>query len=313
VCPRRGTHLKLRLIGVQGNDFNDTGQISLLAVNVLGEDLDVGPNNGNGEEHLVSEAPPLDTATGELALASICDDLLFSMYVEESIVRTIRQLEQRKVLAVNAERFEYARKLKLCMTALRSAGERLGRYALAKRQAVQQEDFTTARLRKEQIEMYRAAVLRQLQVHQLLEPQGVPLSSNDQSCEIYAGGKPSLPAAPSLQDVAQALAEATFSPKSLTSLSLDDKSSTDGSQPGNDNVVTAPAPIPAPTSLQATPTPTLGGWRKSHDELPQSPRLPSRHSSPMSSRQGSLRRRNKSVPRNSYEDYEERAIPTLRQ
>ncbi|EDW04673.1 GH19623 [Drosophila grimshawi] len=53
---------------------------------------------------------------------------------------------------------------------------------------------------------------------------------------------------------------------------------------------------------------------KSHDELPQSPRLPmaSRHSSPMSSRQGSLRRRNKSAPRNSYEDYEERAIPTLR-
>ncbi|KRJ99174.1 centrosomal protein of 104 kDa isoform X1 [Drosophila yakuba] len=314
VCPRRGTHLKLRLIGVQGNDYNDTGQISLLAVNVLGEDLEVGPNNGNGEEHLANEAPPLDTATGELALASICDDLLFSMYVEESIVQTIRELEQRKVFAVNSERFEYARKLKLCMTALRTAGERLGRYALAKRQAVQQEDFSTARLRKEQIEMYRAAVLRQLQVHQLLEPHGVALSSNDQSCEIYAGGKPSLPSAPSLQDVAQALAEATFSPKSMTSLSLEDKSSTDGSQPGNDNMVTAPgpaaAPAPAPTALQATPT--LGGWRKSHDELPQSPRLPSRHSSPMSSRQGSLRRRNKSVPRNSYEDYEERAIPTLR-
>ncbi|KAH8273618.1 hypothetical protein KR018_004588 [Drosophila ironensis] len=321
VTPRRGTHLKLRLIGVQNNEYNAAGQISLLAVNVLGEDLDLAPNsnngNGNGDDHLVTEASlPLDTATGELALASICDDLLFSMYVEDSVVQCIRELEQRKAQAVGAERFEYARKLKLCMTALRTAGERLGRYALAKRQAVQQEDFTTARLRKEQIEMYRGAVLRQLQVDQLLEPQGV-LSSNDQSCEIYAAGKPSLPAAPSLQDVAQALAEAAFSPKSLASLSMDEKSSTDGSQgqASNDSVVVAVAvPASGPSSLQATPAPVaLAGWRKSHDELPQSPRLPSRHSSPMSSRQGSLRRRNKSLPRNSYEDYEERAIPTLRQ
>lgn len=71
------------------------------------------------------------------------------------------------------ERFEYARKLKLCMGALRSAGERLGRYSLAKRQAVQQEDFMTAKLRKEQIEIYRNSVFEQLQIEVLLEPNGV--------------------------------------------------------------------------------------------------------------------------------------------
>lgn len=37
----------------------------------------------------------------ETALASICDDLSFSMYVEESIVETIRELEQKKTKAVN--------------------------------------------------------------------------------------------------------------------------------------------------------------------------------------------------------------------
>ena len=37
----------------------------------------------------------------ETALASICDDLSFSMYVEESIVETIRELEQKKIKAVN--------------------------------------------------------------------------------------------------------------------------------------------------------------------------------------------------------------------
>lgn len=37
----------------------------------------------------------------ETALASICDDLSFSMYVEESIVETIRELELKKSRAVN--------------------------------------------------------------------------------------------------------------------------------------------------------------------------------------------------------------------
>lgn len=61
------------------------------------------------------------------------------------------------------------------MTVLRSAGERLGRYALAKRQAVQQEDFITAKLRKEQIEIYRKSVFQQLMVDKLLEPNGVSI------------------------------------------------------------------------------------------------------------------------------------------
>lgn len=39
----------------------------------------------------------------ETALASICDDLSFSMYVEESIVETIRELEQKKTKAVNGK------------------------------------------------------------------------------------------------------------------------------------------------------------------------------------------------------------------
>lgn len=71
------------------------------------------------------------------------------------------------------ERFEFARKLKLCMTALRNAGERLGRYSLAKRQAVQLEDFMTAKLRKEQIEMYKRSVFKHLLVDKLLERKGV--------------------------------------------------------------------------------------------------------------------------------------------
>lgn len=39
----------------------------------------------------------------ETALASICDDLSFSMYVEEGIVETIRELERKKGKAVNGK------------------------------------------------------------------------------------------------------------------------------------------------------------------------------------------------------------------
>lgn len=108
------------------------------------------------------------------------------------------------------------------MNALRSAGERLGRYALAKRQAVHQEDFNIARLRKEQIEMYKQSVLDKLQVEKLLEKEG-QIPENDTCSEIYAT-KPALPSPPSLQDVASALsaqAESINSPKTSASTSTD--------------------------------------------------------------------------------------------
>ncbi|XP_073821254.1 centrosomal protein of 104 kDa [Musca autumnalis] len=328
VNPRKGTHLKLRLSGPHTNEYNTNNQIALIAVNVLGEDLETS-GNASKETEAENSGGSLAGAgdssdASELPLASMCDDLLFSMYVEESIADIIREMEERKAKAVASERFEYARKLKLCMSALRSAGERLGRYALAKRQAVQQEDFTTAKLRKEQIEMYKSAVFKHLLVDDLLEKNGESLAANDVACEVYAS-KPILPVAPSLQDVAQALAEAhmaaTMSPKSCQ----EDKSSTDGNSSTGGGVTGGGSGggkhFQTSTSNKQTDhvsSLTAANLRRSHDEIPMSPKLnmrrsPSRHSSPMSSHQGSLRRRNKSAPRNSYEEYEDRAIPTLRQ
>lgn len=239
----------------------------------------------------------------ENALASICDDLSFSMYVEESIVETIREIEAKKTKAVNGklkikrfkswvtqntffsdERFEYARKLKLCMGALRTAGERLGRYSLAKRQAVQQEDFIAARLRKEQIEIYKKLVYERLQVSTLLELNGL-CAENDCVSDVYAQ-KPSLPSPPSLQDVASSLS--------------------------NDSTLTAAfSPIAVHRDVSTTELKSPKSPNKLH-ELRQSPQLgcSPKRGSPNT---GSFRRRNKSAPRSSYEDYEERAIPTLRQ
>lgn len=214
------------------------------------------------------------------------------------------------------ERFEYARKLKLCMSALRSAGERMGRYALAKRQAVVQEDFITAKLRKEQIEMYKNVVFAHLRVEVLMERDKVmhlasPVymyyseqkfkfqanQENDSFSEVYAQ-KPILPTPPSLQDVAATLVDlsSTLSPK----MGHRDTASTDGS------------------SISESHSASLSKTSVTQVDAPNSPQLMGRSpyrdsSTASSSRTGSLRRRNKSAPRNSYEDYEERAVPALRQ
>lgn len=185
------------------------------------------------------------------------------------------------------ERFEYARKLKLCMSALRNAGERIGRYSLAKRQAVQQEDFIAAKLRKEQMEIYKKMVYSQLQVNVLLESNGM-LYENDSISELYAQ-KPTLPSPPSLQDVAGTLS--------------------------SDTTFAAAAAVCSPQMVRRENSNSEVRSPNSATDSRQSPQL-SQHiglSPRRSPNIGSMRRRNKSTPRSTFEDYEERAIPTLRQ
>jgi centrosomal protein CEP104 len=264
-----GTHLKLRMGNPYPNKLNPNNQLALIAVNVLGEEFNP---NCNDLTHLRLKNPD-DTL--DVALSSITDDLSYCMYVEESIVELVKKLEQLKHKAVEDERFEYARKLKLCMNCLRTAGERLGRYALSKRLSVLKEDFNTARLRKEQMEMYKRVIFEKLEIEKLLEPQGL-LVENDICSETYAA-KPILPNAPTLVEVANFL----------------ENSKANGLQPED-------SPRSAITQFK-------------YDEVPHSPQIKVRSSPKGSPNTGSLRRRNKSAPRNSNYEYDEREIPTLRQ
>lgn len=59
------------------------------------------------------------------------------------------------------------------MTELRSAGEKLGKLELSKTQAIQNEDYGKAKKKKTQMEEYRAQVLLEQQVDDLLEKNGV--------------------------------------------------------------------------------------------------------------------------------------------
>lgn len=59
------------------------------------------------------------------------------------------------------------------MEDLRTAGERLSKYELEKRHAIQLEDYERAKLKKSQMDEYRRTVYQFLEVDDLLEINGV--------------------------------------------------------------------------------------------------------------------------------------------
>lgn len=95
------------------------------------------------------------------------------MYVDREVAKIIRQMEVKKLLAVEEERFEYASKLKVAMENLRKAGERLGKYELEKKYAIALEDYDKAKAKKAQAQQYRQQVYQSLEIHNLLEVHGV--------------------------------------------------------------------------------------------------------------------------------------------
>lgn len=52
---------------------------------------------------------------------------------------------------------------------LKKIGERLARYDIEKRQAIEEEDYEKAKLKKQQIQDYRKETYRQLQENNMLE------------------------------------------------------------------------------------------------------------------------------------------------
>ena len=71
------------------------------------------------------------------------------------------------------ERYDFAKKLKQAMQDLQKVGEKLGKFDVEKRQAVESEDYDKAKLKKIQMDEYRLQVYKQLEIHDLLELQGV--------------------------------------------------------------------------------------------------------------------------------------------
>ncbi|KAL6434985.1 hypothetical protein ACFW04_005258 [Cataglyphis niger] len=152
--------LKLRLHKPHSNAHNTYCQVGLIAINILGEPY--------GQELTGQGDAPYNPH-----YTSPYDDLAFEMYVDREVAKIIRQMEAKKLLAVEEERFEYASKLKVAMENLRKAGERLGKYELEKKYAIALEDYDKAKAKKAQAQQYRQQVYQSLEIYNLLEVHGV--------------------------------------------------------------------------------------------------------------------------------------------
>lgn len=172
-----GQYLKILVHKNHINKHNVYNQVGVIAVNVIG-DMISRPTDLSDDYYLDPEkAMKLEYMDDEDQSArpdyiSPLDDLAFDMYQDPEIARIIRKLEKKKQEAVLQERFDYAKKLKTAILDLQKVGEKLGKYEVEKRQAVENEDYDKAKLKKVQMEEYRLQIYHDLNLGDLLETTG---------------------------------------------------------------------------------------------------------------------------------------------
>ncbi|CAF0894566.1 unnamed protein product [Didymodactylos carnosus] len=162
-----GLFLKLLIHKNYVNRLNLYNQVSIVAINLIGDDPDKFDINQNNENQY-NEQGTLGTSSRSDQI-SIIDDLAFAMYQDPEIAVIIKNLDKKKQEAVNDEKFEKARKYKQAIQELIKVGERLARYEVEKRQAIENEDYETAQQKKDKMELYRGETYKQLQVLNLLD------------------------------------------------------------------------------------------------------------------------------------------------
>ena len=185
-----GQYLKLLVHKNHVNKYNLYNQVGIVAVNVLGESYasehSVDTSAINAEELVSlytnsSSQEPLNGGSLNYGRVengryiSPLDDLSFDMYQDPETAQLIRKLEEKKRSAVLEERFDYAKKLKQAMADLYKVGEKLGKFEVEKRRAIEMEDYDIAKSKKVQGDEYRLHVYKQLDIYDLLElNQGIP-------------------------------------------------------------------------------------------------------------------------------------------
>ncbi|XP_071331392.1 centrosomal protein of 104 kDa isoform X2 [Trachinotus anak] len=173
-----GTYLRITFHKNHGNSYNHYNQVALVAINVLGDSLDghafnTIPSREQLIEHYLNstqlEAALDTTFMGKCESFSPLDDLAFDMYQDPEVAHIIRLLDQKKQDVVRQEKYEQAKNLKQAIADLQKVGERLARYDVEKRCAIEKEDYDLAKKKKELMEEYRRSVYQQLEVHNLLD------------------------------------------------------------------------------------------------------------------------------------------------
>ncbi|XP_029648707.2 centrosomal protein of 104 kDa-like [Octopus sinensis] len=165
-----GMFLKLNLHKNYINKYNLYNQISVVAINIIGDRL-------QEESTPVMDPEEIPNQDKESPLAgfnrpdyiSPLDDLAFDMYQDPGVAQLIRKLEKKKQEAVLQERYEFAKRIKIGIEKLQKSGEKLGKLEVEKRQAVENEDYDKAQMKKIQIFELRLQLYEEVKIKTLLE------------------------------------------------------------------------------------------------------------------------------------------------
>ncbi|CAG5049804.1 unnamed protein product [Parnassius apollo] len=302
--PTIARFVKLRLSGPHP-PASDSDQVALMAVNVLGDEID---EVGNTTPVTPKSEPTF----------SPYDDLAFVMYVDNEIADLVRSLDEKKKTAVSEERFEYARRLKSAASALAAAGIRIGRWRLRKRTAAARDDFELARRMRDRIADALTGVKEDPQLCRLFEEDG-PDSRNDssmpQAYDFSHHLSPSVVAGSLSMDIPSPV------PPIDNEVEPPEQEFVNGVEDEEvDNVPSTPLKTSQediPTQIAQPPPEHVEDkthvTKKEEEELRKETDSPRRSITPNAANGTLVRRRNKSAgPRSTFEAYEERLLPALR-
>ncbi|XP_061760797.1 centrosomal protein of 104 kDa isoform X4 [Nerophis ophidion] len=184
-----GTYLKITLHQNHANRHNHYNQVSLVAINVLGDPLDGSnfytmPSRVQLIEHYLNstqlEAASDATLLGKCDAMSPLDDLAFNMYQDPEVAQIIRQLDQKKQDMARQERYEQAEYLRQAITDLQKAGEHLARFDIERQSATEKEDYDLAKKKKDEMDEYRKNLYQQLKDHDLLDMKMITNAAQSQ-------------------------------------------------------------------------------------------------------------------------------------
>ncbi|CAH0696217.1 unnamed protein product [Spodoptera exigua] len=310
--PTIARFVKLKLSGPHPPAKEDD-QVALMAVNVLGEEVED------------TETPPVLPVSKEPAYSPY-DDLAFIMYVDNDIADLVRSLDEKKKVAVSEERFEYARRLKSAGAALASAGIRIGRWRLRKRTAAARDDFELARRMRDRIADALCGVKEDPQLCRLFEEDG-PDRRNDSSMpqeyDFSHHLSPSVAAGSLSMDIPSPVPPIEQEPEENEIQEPeyvngdDEEEDVQDMQPSPEPTLqeeippSYPEPVQQP--VQMMPEENKEVQKIEEEELRKETDSPRRSITPNAANGSIVRRRNKSAgPRSTFEAYEERLLPALR-
>ncbi|XP_037334389.2 centrosomal protein of 104 kDa isoform X1 [Pungitius pungitius] len=263
-----GTYLRITFHRNHVNHYNHHNQVALVAINVLGDSLDGNAfNTIPSREQLIEQylnstqlEAALDTTfMGKCESFSPLDDLAFDMYQDPEVANIIRLLDQKKQEMVQREKYEQAKNLKQAIADLQKVGERLARYDVEKRCAIEKEDYDLAKRKKELMEEYRRSVYQQLEVHNVLEMAMITQAADSSSARDPPAPLPSPGHRPS-----------PTGPLVSTNTSMEGKntSAPQNHESDTETAVAKPSSQPDPPCTPVSAVPKIDVTCVPHDERP---------------------------------------------